>query len=110
MLNCSAWITSGCCIEDQSTPGGSRSSREARGIPRNRKKLPARTPTSILAGQRDHMPFGSSFSRKTRVCERCSLSIEANEMELDQHGLPIRREDVLYKRLCIVGMSRVFDN
>src|SRR5258708_13350013 len=65
-------------------------------MPRNRKKQPARKPTSSLAGQR--------FNRLRMI------SIYRNEVVLLQNILSSRRENKIYKSLRIRSMGGAFDN
>src|SRR5260221_6271300 len=95
-LSSKACKTSGCWIAAHNVAGGSRIKRAANGMPRNRKKQPARKPTSSLAGQ--------------RVNRLRMLSIYRNEVVLLQNILSSRRENKIYKSLRIRSMGGTFDN
>src|SRR5260370_35143984 len=94
-LSSKACKTAGCWIAAHNVAGGSRIKRAANGMPRNRKKQPARKPTSSLAGQR---------ANRLRM-----LSIYRNEVVLLQNILSSRRENKIYKSLRIRTMGAAFD-
>src|SRR5260370_40897054 len=101
-LNCNACSTSGCLIKFHNNAGGSRIKRATKGIPRKRKKLPARTPTNILAGQRDQNFPMCDYPLQSAMDVRCEmLPIDNDKVVLLQYSLSVRREHEVYERLRV---------